>query len=506
MTSMPRTLAAGVLVAVAATAFFACGEGKPDRPVAGGPAAVPAAGPAASDTGATALATWKGFFRPRENRIPHELATNPGTPWGDYVGSKACKECHPKDYAGWRDSFHSRTLYDTHPKTVMGDFSGATGTFDDPQYPSSVRPFVKDGRFYMEISRKRLGIPHTMESPLVEEGVFEVIYAFGNRRHQPYVGRSTDGKYWVMPIYWDDVKRAFSWDGWRPYTSNCANCHVTGIKTGEKPSYSEQPPIGMTNPPRYLPPPDREGWAEGAVGCEVCHGPGRNHVAKAKEMGADGYRAYLAGGGEPTIYDPGKDTPTRRAQQCSTCHTFFAESQVTFVPGPKGYPHEPLAIVPKKGEIGRYYENGTEMTICSIQRVLEHSKMGKAGVECRDCHDPHGNAHWAELTLSADDNSLCLKCHQANESGAFKDAVAVAKHARHKPDGPGVLCVECHMPRDKRFSEGILVMSTELHSHEMTTPTGYESERGGPPSACNMCHKDRDALWTRKTLEAWHRK
>ena len=37
----------------------------------------------------------------------------------------------------------------------------------------------------------------------------------------------------------------------------------------------------------------------------------------------------------------------------------------------------------------------------------------------------------------------------------------------------------------------------------MSIPTGYESERGGPPSSCNICHTDRDALWTRKTLEAW---
>jgi predicted CXXCH cytochrome family protein len=505
MTSTPRVLAAGALLVLAAAAFLACGEDEPKAPAGGAPGGATSAAAAETDTGATALATWKAFYRPGRDRVPHELATNPGTPWGDYVGSKACKECHPKDYADWRDSFHSRTLYDTHPGTVFGDFSGDFGTFDDPKHPSSVRPFTKDGRFYMEVVRKRIGVAHTMEFPRVEDGVFEVLYAFGNRRHQPYVGRSTDGRYWIMPVYWDDVKRTFSWDGWRPYVRNCASCHVTGIKTEDQP-IGDGMPIGMTQPRKFTPPAEREGWSEGAVGCEVCHGPGRVHVEKATAMGNDAYRAYLKDGGAPTIYDPAKDTPEHRAQQCSSCHTFFSESSITFVPGPKGYPHDPLYKVPKRGPTGAYYENGTEMSICSVERMLRHSKMGSKGVECRDCHDPHGNTHWAELTESAEDNTLCLKCHKADASGAFADAAAVARHARHKPDGPGILCVECHMPRDKRFSEGLVVMSAELHSHAMSIPTGYESERGGPPSACNMCHKDRDALWTRKTLEAWRRK
>lgn len=498
MTSPVRALAVAALLAAAGLAFFACGE-RGDGPGKAPPA------PAATDTGATARAAFAAFFRPNPDRIPHELATNPGTPWGDYVGSKACKPCHEKAYAGWRDSFHSRTLYDVVPGTVFGDFSGRAGTYDDPRYNLSVRPFTKDGRYFMEIRERRVGARKSDWLPVVEEGTFEVVYAFGNRRHQPYVARAADGRYVVLPVFWDDVQHAFDWDGWRPYVQGCAHCHVTGIKSTDERTGNGLP-LTPTRPQRYSPPSTAEGWSEGAIGCEVCHGPGRAHVEKATAMGDAGYRAYLREGGASTIYDPSKDTRERRMQQCDTCHNFFSESQVTWVPGPGGYPHDPYThpLTPAD-DPKQFHENGTDLSPCTVGRVFRASKMGRAAIECRDCHSVHGNSNWAELTESIDDNRLCLKCHELDKSGAFKDKAAVARHAHHDPAGPGVLCVECHMPRDKHFSNGVVIMAAELHSHAMSIPTGYENERGGPASACNSCHRDRDALWTRKTLEAWHR-
>jgi len=266
------------------------------------------------------------------------------------------------------------------------------------------------------------------------------------------------------------------------------------------------PSIAYTVPPKYPLPPAQEGWSEGAVGCEVCHGPGRLHVETTRRMGVEAYRAYLTGGGAPTIYDPAKDTPERRMQQCDSCHDFFAESSITFVPGPAGYPHEPLKapIGPHtRGAERQFYANGADMSPCTVGRVLRASAMGKQGVECRDCHDAHGNRDWAELTAPTTNNALCLRCHERDKSGAFADTAAVARHARHRADGPGVLCVECHMPRDMRFSDGIHVMSTKIHSHAMSIPTGREGEGGGPAPSCNHCHTDRDADWSRRTIESW---
>lgn len=36
-------------------------------------------------------------------------------------------------------------------------------------------------------------------------GTFPVMYAFGNRRNQPYVTKAADGRHWVLPFMWDDA-------------------------------------------------------------------------------------------------------------------------------------------------------------------------------------------------------------------------------------------------------------------------------------------------------------
>ncbi len=490
MKRRPLLAAAAILASSggAAALFLACGEPRPKTPT----------------TAETARAAFDGFYRPPTDRIPHELATNPGTPWGDWTGSGACKSCHAKEYAGWRDSFHSRTLYDAVDKTVFGDFGEKAG-FANPEFAYAVKPSRSGDAFWMTVeanpAAKRAPDTYGAGVPKRPLGRFRVMYAFGNRRHQPYVTRDDEGRTWVLPVYWNDVEKRWLWDGWRPYVTNCAPCHTTGIRSTGVESAVEDA-IANTNPQRWTLPPKDEGWAEGAVGCEVCHGPGRPHVRAVERMGVEGYRAYLASGGAPTIYDPDKADRETRMSQCDTCHSFFSESSVTWVPRPTGYDHVMLRR-PITAQVSpeQFWVDGTDMSPCTVGRVFRESPMGRAkkAVECRDCHDSHGNADWAELVRPLEGNRLCLGCH----GDAFPDAKALAAHTHHGAGSPGSLCAECHMPRDKRFTNGVQVMSAQIRSHAFSTPTGKEDEVGGPGPSCNTCHTDRDAAWTRAVLSAW---
>jgi predicted CXXCH cytochrome family protein len=123
------------------------------------------------------------------------------------------------------------------------------------------------------------------------------------------------------------------------------------------------------------------------------------------------------------------------------------------------------------------------MSPCTAGWVLRDSKMGQKGVECRDCHDPHGNDHWAELKRP--DNALCLTCHATDASGRYATPEKILAHTRHGADSPGSLCAECHMPRIKRFSDGIHVMSAHLPGHEFSVPTGGD---GRHPLVVHVCH------------------
>jgi predicted CXXCH cytochrome family protein len=144
----------------------------------------------------------------------------------------------------------------------------------------------------------------------------------------------------------------------------------------------------------------------------------------------------------------------------------------------------------------QFYLDGTDRSPCTVGRVFRHSKMGMAGLECRDCHDSHGNEDWADLVRPIAGNKICVDCHLGNHK-ELADPVALAAHTHHPADGAGSLCVECHMRRDKQFTNGVEIMSDLIYSHDFGTPTGLESPLGPGPS-CNVCHDDRDTDWTRR--------
>ncbi|MDJ0974935.1 MAG: cytochrome c3 family protein [Planctomycetota bacterium] len=470
-------------------------------------------------TGEVAARVQAGFHKPDPERIPSRLATNPGTPWGDYLGSKACKSCHEEMYDQWRGSFHSRTLYDAVSETVFGDFSGET-RFEDPEFPVVVEPYTytdprtERQRFYMRIRWRRPeeGGPTNFEEadtygagelPALIQGTYEVKYAFGNRRHQPYVGRWPDGRYWILPIFWNDVEKQWRFNGFRPYVRACAHCHVTGIKTSLEDNGESLMPMTHPDHPRWNPKPADEGWADGAVGCENCHGPGRQHVLAVNEMGEAKYReARKTGEKGPSIWNglDAKD-PAHAMDACGRCHNFFTESACSWTPGPEGYRRDPL-FTPLKpssdpGEKGwQFYDDGSHKSPCTVVEVYRSTKMHAAGIGCAECHDPHGTPNWADLTDSIEDNRLCLRCH-AEE---FPDEAAQIAHSKHKLGTPGNMCVECHMPRHMAFTNGVHIMSKRIYSHEFSVPTGNRPDNGPPPS-CNVCHTDKDYAWTRETIK-----
>lgn len=57
---------------------------------------------------------------------------------------------------------------------------------------------------------------------------------------------------------------------------------------------------------------------------------------------------------------------------------------------------------------------------------LRLSRMGKAGVTCLDCHDPHTGT----LKLPQEDNTLCMRCHGTGEAvnGVKAPIIDISKH------------------------------------------------------------------------------
>jgi tetratricopeptide (TPR) repeat protein len=88
-------------------------------------------------------------------------------------------------------------------------------------------------------------------------------------------------------------------------------------------------------------------------------------------------------------------------------------------------------------------------------------------------------------------NALCTRCHIAIGE-------AIPAHTHHAVGSAGSSCVECHMPRT------VFSIKAEIRDHSMSIPVPENTIRHGIPNACNLCHKDRDADWSLRQMNAWY--
>lgn len=275
------------------------------------------------------------------------------------------------------------------------------------------------------------------------------------------VGRSflwqKDGFLFQLPMSW---YRGHGWD-WppgyessetlhlsRPIAPECLNCHGTGIqhRTGTQNGY-EWPPV-----------------AQGGIGCERCHGPGR---------------AHMASGSADQIVNPSKLTPRLRDSVCAQCHLTGVE-RVERV----GRRAEEFRA---SDDFDRYFAvfvwdrpaaDGLHTT--SHYERLESSGCRKGAGEklwCGSCHDSHEQPPAA--SAAAYYRERCMTCH--NRSA----------HAQEKEE-----CLACHMPRRG---------ATDATRVSFTDHSIPRDATGKPPSGSRELRAFRGEASPRELGMAWAR-
>ncbi len=332
-----------------------------------------------------------------------------------YIGSDRCRTCHPKKYEGWKKTFHATVVQDArkNPEAILGDFS----------------------------------------VPNLGFTIDDVEYTIGRHWQQRYMKKIGDD-YYVLPKLWSIQSqkwRPYNVWSWRkmPYSRYCKGCHVTGFD------------------------PDTREAAEARIGCEACHGPGREHV----ESGGDG-----------AIVNPAKLPDERRKMICAACHVRGTDPTqkyyfpVGYVPGDDlGHHYIPLDRAPD--------ESPTEAILRNFAR-WEKKRQEGARVKCDVCGIPGAGG---ERTRSETQSVLdfCFGCH------GFKDTYA--QHTRHRA-GPELGCFDCHV----QITKDIMNPGVEdIHSY------GYflvHAERCYDPEiekACVKCHAKQGLDWARRKVEQW---
>jgi len=425
----------------------------------------------------------------------------------EYVGSEACRDCHPQQFESWHDSYHRAMTQAAAPGVIL-----APG--DEVQLTAFGRTYRvwEDGEdFWVEMPDPEAEAPHSMFSnyatppedlPYVRR---RIVMTTGSHHYQAYWVRGGPGNelrqfpfvYHREEQRWIPKHEAFlqpplAAPVYSIWNEVCIQCH----------SVAGQP--GLDDATGSL----VSRAVELGIACESCHGPGRQHVAKRQTNPAD------ANEPDDTIVSPATLSHEPSSQVCGQCHAYFAPKDThdwwdhgysrTFRPGMELTDSRYL-LTPESAELPEleellehgsgldslYWPDGTARGGGREYLGMVKSACYLNGeMSCLSCHSLHKYADAADQ-LAGDVDQACLTCHPG-----FRDSLET--HTHHQADSAGSSCINCHMP----YTSYALFKS--IRSHRVDSPVVRSAGQGHKPNACNLCHLDRTLAWTAEALSEWY--
>ncbi len=406
-----------------------------------------------------------------------------------FTGRESCRECHQKQYDLYQGSDHDMAMDTATEATVLGDFSGITFT----QGGVTTRFFRKEGIFCVNT-----------EGPDGKSEDFEIKYVFGARPLQQYLVEFPGGRFQMLPYCWDtrsikeggqrwfhiyDKERIPSDDilYWTRITQNwnymCSECHSTNLR-------KQYDPVSETY---------NTVWDEIDVSCEACHGPCSTHIEWAHNLESGGSSDAFPDMGlsirlkdkdnASWIFNDSTGIAKRSikrnnddlVQMCARCHSRRSVATENYKYGK----HLLETHWPSLLEEGLYFPDGQILDEVYEYGSFLQSRMYKAGVNCKDCHEPHSG----KVYISG--NALCYRCHLAEKYGN-------RSHHFHDPSREGSNCFECHMP------ERTYMVIDPRRDHGIRVPRPDISDRLKTPNSCTKCHSEKTNSWAAQWLEKWY--
>lgn len=390
----------------------------------------------------------------------------------EYVGSQACLGCHADQYVNWEGTLHATS------------FMELIGPQDFPGDPATAPPELK-----AELEKAD--------------------FMWHDRRFLAQDPATGELKY--LNVGWDAAKQVYvPYKGGGVWSQNCGGCHSGSVNAG----------VVKTQ-------------VESGIGCESCHGPGRDHILGKGRLSlisdavnpsescaqchsgynqiagsarwAQGYRPGIAleefSGFQAKEY-ASTDAPPflnddnhlqQYPQWKASAHA--GATQLLIDRGPT-YLARQECIACHSTSAGRLIEKG--MTYDPAKHLVND------GVGCASCHASHGSEHTASLKMEP--QALCLSCHSVGRGDPSVTQIGTTR-APHSPQGDmlqgisaigvaptkgphsEVTCVQCHM------SEG-------NHMMKVITPAAAMATEGRVDT-CTACHTNSSAESRDLYLTMW---
>jgi len=428
-----------------------------------------------------------------------------------YVGAAKCAGCHSAEYQEWTAGRHSKMIQPATEQSVKGDFLKGEVTLRGLQYGL----------------REVKGVYYITESYLSGvEQEHKIDYTLGSRRIQHYLTTLPDGRIIVLPPSWDVTRKEcfHNLEIVNPEQTNrvlvqvwnksCYSCHVSQ----EEKKFDPDRGVYHTT------------WTDFGTTCERCHGPGSEHIAIYQSAGAQTSGSSAANrenGNETGIVLQTKLSPARNTMVCAQCHSLRDIVSEGYRAG-ADYNDYFLPILEYGQKIDpdpAYWQDGRPRRFSNDALGFWQSQCFlKGNATCLDCHNNVHNPETSRvgaspasaslnstnastsnaaarnaaasnattsLKSSGDLNTLCVRCHAAIGQ-------SIQAHTHHAAGSAGSTCVECHMPRT------VISIKTTIRDHSISIPVPENTARYKIPNACTECHKNRDANWAVKQVDAWY--
>jgi predicted CXXCH cytochrome family protein len=327
--------------------------------------------------------------------------------------------------------------------------------------------------------------------------------AFADRTRRPWRDYHAD---W---LYNEEAKKLANPPKKKSFDIECASCHYTGYTL--TPTVAGDFVAGAVNDPSGEADIDGDGVPnELNIGCEVCHGPGSEHVKSPKARKA------------ATIVNPRNLAAERATVICDQCHSRPQGNLKNDQPVSK----ENRMLVPgiSRNEYLTNHTTREDAAQTDFWGDGVHSKghhqqgtdfirsrkyiNGTQLLTCASCHDPHGTTgvrHQLRKEVRDPGNSLCASCHAGV---AIKAHTAKAVGVEHEQ----INCVDCHATKTMQTGaggaglgrkDGKVYWMNDITAHLFDVPRksnkavkGVEPGRAMPipyTNACGTCH-DADNL------------
>ena len=364
-----------------------------------------------------------GSNPPLANAKASNLTENPA----GYLGPEKCAACHAERVNEFRESRHYLACVEASDATLPAAFLKGDAEFTPPGSPVTFR-MVKNGDEFQQVAIRR-----TPAGTIESRAPVSLVYGFGAETDDVYFSWKNN-QLSELPMSWLHPSQEWGTGGFdhqgggdysRPTNPRCLECHNTWL---------EHIP-GTPNEYR------RESLIAG-VTCEVCHGPGKDHVG-FHEQNPDHLTPMH-------ILRPAELTRDRKMDLCANCHSNAMKHRG---PAFSYRPGLPLADF-YKTLTTRNPENDH---VANQTSYLLESKCYQQSndLTCITCHDPH--AARGEASLRGVGVSACMNCHKHEDCG----------ERGNLPDEVRDNCVGCHMPKRTKIQVNF---DTKNESHYAPVP------------------------------------